>query len=1100
MTQPVRRRLFRLRLCRLQLFQLCPLGTLGALGALIFLLVAPDSADGQYFGRNKVIYETFDYRVLKTHRFDVHYTADKYPPEARAIHDAGRMAERWRARLDSVTGRSLSERKSVILYANQTDFHQTNVVSGLGEGTGGVTEGLRTRLIMPLTGSYADTDHVLGHELAHVYQYDIAKDTTSLRRGLQAMSRLPLWFVEGMAEYVSIGSEHPQTGVWLRDALLHDRLPTIQDLSRRPNRYFPYRWGHAFWAYVAGTRGDSIVPELYHGSLRRGVPTALEAREDVESVAALSNEWKAAIRERYQSEVDARTRPEEAGSRVLAPDLGAGSMNLSPTLSPNGRYVAYLSEQDLFSIELFIADAETGETVARLSSSTTSPHFNALRFIESAGAWSPTGDRFAYPVVRAGRNEIAVFDVSAQRVARRVRIAGVEEISHVAWAPSGDVLVISGMADGQSDLYRVELGPGGSGGSDDSGSPGGSDAPRVSTTDAPTTRLTNDRHADLQPEFSPDGSRVAFATDRGSDTSFDRLEYGAMRLGVLELADGSIETYAPFPNASHVNPQYGPEGDLFFISDRDGVPDVYRWEPGADRTFRVTGLATGVTGITPLSPALTVARESGRMLFSVFEDTDYVIYGRPPEGTRGEEVESVPDAPGRHPLPVAVPAAFGDRGETASPEDDRDSESSPVDSPVGAGPSPEAPLQLVDRLLADPRFGLPGFRTWEVQNYRPRLSLDYVAGSGGVGVGTGGFFGTQVGASGSVFMSFSDELGDHNLGAVLYGNGTFRDLGAYTYYVNQRRRWNWGGSIGHIPSRQSYTQYGVDENGRPFVGILDYRQFYDQAAAFTAYPFDPFTRVEFEVGYLRLGSNLELTRYFYGSGGQDRVELESPDPIHLAHTSTALIGDRSLFGFTSPIQGYRYHLEAQPATGTFSTVGVIADARKYVFQNPLTLAFRGLHWAEYDLTERPSGYQNAVFLGYGQLLRGYGYWSFDPEECPTTGRACPAIDRLSGTRALVSNLELRLPLLGNDQFGVLDFPYLPTELSLFLDAGLAWTHDEPPTFELSRTSSERVPVFSSGVSFRVNLFGYLVLEPYYAYPFQRPEKGWHWGLVLAPGW
>jgi hypothetical protein len=34
----------------------------------------------------------------------------------------------------------------------------------------------------------------------------------------------------------------------------------------------------------------------------------------------------------------------------------------------------------------------------------------------------------------------------------------------------------------------------------------------------------------------------------------------------------------------------------------------------------------------------------------------------------------------------------------------------------------------------------------------------------------------------------------------------------------------------------------------------------------------------------------------------------------------------------------------------------------------------------------------------------------------------------------------------------------------------------------------------------MNLFGYLVLETYYAYPFQRPEKGGHFGLQLNPGW
>jgi hypothetical protein len=36
-----------------------------------------------------------------------------------------------------------------------------------------------------------------------------------------------------------------------------DKLPGIDDLND-PD-YFPYRWGQAFWAYVAGTWGDDVI-------------------------------------------------------------------------------------------------------------------------------------------------------------------------------------------------------------------------------------------------------------------------------------------------------------------------------------------------------------------------------------------------------------------------------------------------------------------------------------------------------------------------------------------------------------------------------------------------------------------------------------------------------------------------------------------------------------------------------------------------------------------------------------------------------------------------------------------------------------------------
>ena len=103
-------------------------------------------------------------------------------------------------------------------------------------------------------------------------------------------------------------------------------------------------------------------------------------------------------------------------------------------------------------------------------------------------------------------------------------------------------------------------------------------------------------------------------------------------------------------------------------------------------------------------------------------------------------------------------------------------------------------------------------------------------------------------------------------------------------------------------------------------------------------------------------------------------------------------------------------------------------------------------------------------------------------------------------------MELRIPLFGTEQFGLINFPYLPTEIALFVDGGVAWTANDPPQigpvsewFKDTR-SAERIPVFSTGVSTRVNLFGYTVLEIFYAKPWQRPVKGAHFGFQIIPGW
>src|SRR3954470_4691056 len=143
--------------------------------ALVALIVCAFSvpASAQYFGQNKVQYKKLDFQILKTEHFDIYY----YPQERDGIHVAARMAERWRARLGRVLSHDLSGRQPLVLYASHADFEQTNAIQGeLSEGTGGVTEPLRRRIILPLGGPLTDTDHVIGHELVHAYQFDITSN------------------------------------------------------------------------------------------------------------------------------------------------------------------------------------------------------------------------------------------------------------------------------------------------------------------------------------------------------------------------------------------------------------------------------------------------------------------------------------------------------------------------------------------------------------------------------------------------------------------------------------------------------------------------------------------------------------------------------------------------------------------------------------------------------------------------------------------------------------------------------------------------------------------------------------------------------------
>ena len=122
-----------------------------------------------------------------------------------------------------------------------------------------------------------------------------------------------------------------------------------------------------------------------------------------------------------------------------------GAMNISPVQSPDGKYVAFFSRRGLFTVDLYLADAQTGEIIRELASPVNSPHFDAISFISSSGSWSPDSRKFAFIVFADGDNEINILDVESRRVERRLRAPGVEAVSHVAWAPDIPILLSLGI-------------------------------------------------------------------------------------------------------------------------------------------------------------------------------------------------------------------------------------------------------------------------------------------------------------------------------------------------------------------------------------------------------------------------------------------------------------------------------------------------------------------------------------------------------------------------------------------------------------------------------------------------------------------------------
>lgn len=977
---------------------------------------------------------------MQSPHFDLYHYLNNTETRNRMIQST----EQWYRMHQALFRDTFTDRNPLLLYANHADFQQTRAIEGqIGVGTGGVTEALKNRVIMPMMESNAQTDHVLGHELVHAFQYHVILDTFSLN----ALGNLPLWMVEGLAEYMSIGTRDAHTAIWLRSGVAANKLPTLKDLTNRPDEYFPYRWGEAFWAYATGLKGDTVIRRLFIETARVGYEQSIKNIFKIDA-KQFSENWKKAIRDAYTPYQGTRTATPPG--RQLIHKKNAGELNIVPSLSPDGRRMAFWTEKNLFTTDLYVADAETGENMKRITSNTFRSHIDEYSSFESAVTWSPDSRQVAFVAFAKGRNRLLIADADRGRVVREIDMPGVPAISNPTWSPDGNIIVVTGLVDGQSDLYAYNLKTG------------------------QVRQLTNDRYADLQPYYSADGKWIAFATDRRSIGNEAVPHDFAHDLALLEVATGSVTVLDLFAGANNLNPVFGGDNNtLYFLSDRDGFRDLYSYDLATRQVSQLTNLFTGITGITMYSPAISAARQINRVVYTYYANDSYVIYG-----ANATELGKTPVSATDVQMQAAMLPPFNRLG-----------------------------LDVVQTNLTNTPFDLVSAASLKEVPFKPKFELDYI-GNTGVGVGVGPY---GTGMAGGVNGIFSDILGNNQLFGAVALNGEIYDVGGQFAYLNQKKRINWGASLSHIPylsGGQGVFEDTLETGDTVLNNALDLlRTFEDQISVFAAYPFSQIRRVEAGASFARYYYRLDRYSDYYAFDpnagyfyiGSDKEKLPTPSGFSLAQGYLALVGDNSNFGVASPLTGHRYRFEVGQYTGDIKMSSLLGDYRRYFRMAPITLATRNMYMGRFG-RDAENGVLPPLYIGYPSLVRGYDAGMFvDDDGSRDEG---VSINDLIGNQMYVGNVELRYPLTGPERLSGISSRFLFTELNLFTDGGVAWgTYRGLAGNDKGRQVKDSKFVLSSGVSLRVNLFGYLIVEPYYAVPWQNGGfQNANFGLNFIPGW
>jgi len=1018
--------------------------------------VAAPALEAQWYGRNKVQYQKFDFRIMKTRHFDVYF----YLQDEQTVKMAGLMAERWYSRLARMFNHELKGRQPLILYGSSPEFQQTTVIPDiLGEGTGGVTESFKRRIVLPYGASLYETDHVIGHELVHAFQYDImAQGHSDQARGNDSALRIPLWFIEGMAEYLSIGPVDPNTSMWMRDAVRRKELPQIQKLENS-YKFFPYRWGQAVWAYITGRWGDEVIGKMMKSVGRSGdYEVILESILGIK-LKQLSADWHKSMQDAY-APLLGKTQTADQIAKPLFKGTEKNPYNVAPSISPDGKSLVFLSTRDLFSIDLYLADIDSGKIRRKIISTAVDPHFESIQFIKSAGSWDAKGEKFVFGGIANGRPVLTIVDMNRDKIEQEIPFKELAEIISPAWSPDGRYITFAGLAGGVSDLFIYDL------------------------QDKVLKQMTRDAYADLQPVWSPDGKTIAFVTERYS-TNLEWVDVGNYELALLDVESGRIQKLLAFPAGKNINPQWTPDSaSLYFLSDQNGKTDLYRIDVASAKIVQITNLFSGIAGITELSPSISVAAATGRVVFSGYTDGYYTVYS------------------------IEDPAVL--EGQPFLAQFDRD---------PGILPPRSEPEGSLLGLLKNPLFGLPKDTNFAIVPYKAKLGLDYVSPPNvAVGVDRYGTYG-----AGGVAAYWSDMLGYHTVVTTAFTGSRLIDTSLVLGYLNNKGRFNWGAATQRLVYPYPYYYFYLGEDGF-YHEIEDiYRLINYDISLFGAYPLSQVSRFQLSGGFRIQDYNHTVYERIYSPDGylldyQKYHPDDTPASLKYGYLTGGYYYDTGIFGATSPILGQNLGLSVSPALGGITFTTFVADFRKYVMPiKPFTLAFRAMHYGRYGKDSEDNRFY-PLYIAYWDLVRGYE--SITSEELNAYESNPEAFDfnRLYGSKMLLANAELRFPLLGLLGLGKGFYGAWPLEAYAFYDWGIAYASapgDWWGGYELDDeghvvgnpdlvqpwfvSGGKRKPLRSWGVGLRTNLFGYLILGLNYVYPIDRPVRGWHFQLSISPG-
>jgi Tol biopolymer transport system component len=981
---------------------------------------------GQQFGLNKVQYENKQWEYIQSEHFDFYY----YQGGRQLAEFAASIAEAAFVQLSQTFNYHLVDRIPIIIYRSHNDFSETNISSDVvEESVGGFTEFLKNRVVIPFEGSYELFRHVIHHELTHavMLQFLYGSGPGSIISGVSRMSP-PTWFSEGLAEFQSLGWD-TDSDMFVRDATLRGYLPAIDDLQA----FLAYKGGQAVWLYIDETYGAAKRSELLQRmrttrSFERAWRSAIN-----EPLEESSKKWQSYMRKKYWPEIAQRKEPTDYAQPMTDHVKWENFVNNSPAVSPSGDQIAFLSDRSGY-FDIYMVSAVDPHKVTLLAAGQRKANLEELHWLRPGMSWSPDGKNIVF-AARSGQQDVLnILNVDKKEITGTFKF-NLDGLFSPSWAPVSNEIAFVGVSNCCSNIYVYNL-----------------DTKQL-------RKITDDIFSDMEPTWSPDGTNIAFVSDRKENVEPNELrkpiridEYDFHTTDIyLVHADGSGMRRLTTSPLNEKSPLWTPDGKrLLYVSDETGISNIYYLDMESGEHKALTDL---ITGCAQLSWGL----KSNRLAFTAFLNGGYDVYlWIDPFGTPAQNVQPVQTA-------YIVNLQHGQRipslNESLSEsnfikhqvEKEQNFSRFVFDDNFKNGNISSIAQPAKEAALPVESYKQPGGE-FKTNKYKIKFSID----NAGLNAG----YDPIYGMIGLTQLSLSDELGDRQ---IQIGVNLIQSLANSDFllsYQNLHRRMNWAVAAYQFVDFYA-TNFGTVRFANRGIGFN------------TSYPFSRFKGINLGCQYI----NAAEENFSFADLPTQSLSILMP--------SVTYSTNNSLLGYTAPYIGElaAIRIMASPSLGSNGKEFVTStvDFRRYLAINrEFGLAVRASGGASFGKDPTlfiMGGLENWLNYRFSRKINYLSIEDFFLADFMAPLRGADLYEMV-GPRAALINLEFRFPLI---KYFVTDFPLRLGMQNIrgctFFDAGSAWKNNQSWRFVDTKPNGNRYVrdvVSGFGYGIRVNLYIFLL--------------------------